>query len=198
MTAPSGRPRADLLALTHDTLAALTNRGLVKRASKDIDAGRAPVLTVSEDGRVRADYAGAAVAELPPGAGLDNGSCGCGATGVCRHLIGLVLAYQRTASAHGTTGTPAVPVAPAAPATTTAPITPAPPGGVTPSATGSATTVRPRAAMPTAEPPRPPRLPAPPAPRPLRTAHLHPPCRPLPPRRTHRPAGHRALSTTRR
>ncbi|MCC5034052.1 hypothetical protein DMH02_012630 [Streptomyces sp. WAC 00631] len=145
MTAPSGRPRADLLALTHDTLAALTNRGLVKRASKDIDAGRAPVLTVSEDGRVRADYAGAAVAELPPGAGLDNGSCGCGATGVCRHLIGLVLAYQRTASAHGTTGTPAVPVAPAAPATTAAPITPAPPGGVTPSATGSATTVRPRA-----------------------------------------------------
>ncbi|KNE80496.1 hypothetical protein ADZ36_21685 [Streptomyces fradiae] len=144
MTAPSGRTRADLLALTADTLAALTNRGLVKRASKDIDAGRAPVLTVGEDGRVRADYAGAAVAELPPGAGLDNGSCGCGATGVCRHLIGLVLAYQRTASAHGTTGTPAAPAAPAASTTTAAPTAPVPPGGVAPSASGSAATVRPR------------------------------------------------------
>ncbi|WP_327188692.1 hypothetical protein [Streptomyces xinghaiensis] len=142
MAAPSGRTRADLLALTPDTLAALTNRGLVKRASKDLDAGRAPVLTIGEDGRVRADYAGAAVAELPPGAGLDNGSCGCGATGVCRHLIGLVLAYQRTASGHGTTGTPA---APDVPTTTTAPTVPVPPGGVAPSATGPATAVRPRA-----------------------------------------------------
>ncbi|MEU4684220.1 hypothetical protein [Streptomyces xinghaiensis] len=155
MTAPSGRTRADLLALTPDTLAALTNRGLVKRASKDIDAGRAPALTVAEDGRVRADYAGAAVAELPPGAGLDNGSCGCGATGVCRHLIGLVLAYQRTASTHGTAGTPAAPATPVVPAAL-ATTTPAP------RATGPVPA--PDGAPPAPTPPTPLALPTPPNP----------------------------------
>nr|WP_062331670.1 hypothetical protein [Herbidospora sakaeratensis] len=85
--------RTDLLALTPDSLAALTNRGLVKRATRDLDTA-APALRTDPDGTVHGDFPGGPAVSLPPG-GLDGGSCTCAATGVCRHLIGLVLAYQR-------------------------------------------------------------------------------------------------------
>lgn len=89
--------RADLLALTPDSLAALTNRGLVKRATKEIDQA-GPAITVDGDGTVGGEFPDGAHSRLPAG-GLDAGTCSCGATGVCRHLVGLVLAYQRW---HGT------------------------------------------------------------------------------------------------
>lgn len=95
-TTPSGA-RADLLALTPDTLASLANRGLVKRAAKELDAGAAPELTTEPDTTVRALFGDSTLAVLPPGSGLDNGTCSCAAPGVCRHLIALVLAYQRRA-----------------------------------------------------------------------------------------------------
>ncbi|WP_406323183.1 hypothetical protein [Streptomyces sp. NBC_01637] len=100
--------RADLLALTPDTLTALSNRGLVKRATKELDAGTAPSLTTEPDTTVRARFDDGITAVLPPGVGLDTGSCSCAAPGVCRHLVALVLAYQRDAGA-GTDGAP-VPV----------------------------------------------------------------------------------------
>ncbi|WP_328885921.1 hypothetical protein [Streptomyces sp. NBC_00316] len=92
-------PRADLLALSPDTLAALANRGLVKRATKELDAGTAPSLTTEPDTTVRAHFDDGITVILPPGAGLDNGRCSCAAPGVCRHLVALVLAYQRDAGA---------------------------------------------------------------------------------------------------
>ncbi|MEU5820329.1 hypothetical protein ABZ798_04295 [Streptomyces sp. NPDC047803] len=100
-TAPSAAhsaDRPDLLALTPETLAALTNRGLVKRAAKDLDAGPAPELTTDADATVRAVFADGTATVLPAGTGLDDGSCGCAATGVCRHLVALVLAYRRGAA----------------------------------------------------------------------------------------------------
>ncbi|WP_335939038.1 hypothetical protein [Streptomyces sp. PTD5-9] len=95
--APNGVPaaRPELLALTADTLAELANRGLVKRATKELDAGRGPELTADQDTTLRARFGDGATAVLPPGAGLDNGTCSCAAPGVCRHLVGLVLAHQR-------------------------------------------------------------------------------------------------------
>ncbi|MBW8485686.1 hypothetical protein [Actinomadura parmotrematis] len=87
--------RADLLALTPDALAALANRGLVKRAAKDLDAGTVPALESDADGTVRAAFPDGARAALPAGAGLEAATCTCGASGVCRHRIGAVLAYQR-------------------------------------------------------------------------------------------------------
>ncbi|MFE4958612.1 hypothetical protein ACFRCW_32365 [Streptomyces sp. NPDC056653] len=98
-------PRADLLALTPDTLAALANRGLVKRATKELDAGTTPSLTSEPDTTIRARFDDGITAVLPPGVGLDNGSCSCAAPGVCRHLVALVLAYQRGARA-GADGAP--------------------------------------------------------------------------------------------
>ncbi|MBL1108864.1 hypothetical protein JK361_30495 [Streptomyces sp. 5-8] len=87
--------RTDLLALTPDTLASLSNRGLVKRAEKDLAAGSGPVVTSSDDGTVRGTFPDGTATALPPGSGLDAADCSCAATGVCRHRIGLVLAYQR-------------------------------------------------------------------------------------------------------
>ncbi|WP_424188968.1 SWIM zinc finger family protein [Actinokineospora sp. G85] len=90
--------RADLLALTPDALAALANRGLVKRAAKELDNGVAPEVSVDADKVVHGVFPDGVTATLPPGAGLDAGTCSCGAPGVCRHRIGLVLAFQRTAT----------------------------------------------------------------------------------------------------
>jgi hypothetical protein len=89
--------RADLLALTTDALAALANRGLVKRAAREVGAGAGPVVCVDHDGTVRGTFADGVEAAFPVGATLDTASCSCPATGVCRHRIGLVLAYQATA-----------------------------------------------------------------------------------------------------
>ncbi|MGW5416322.1 hypothetical protein [Actinomadura geliboluensis] len=91
--------RADLLALTPDALAALANRGLVKRAAKDLDAGNGPEIAVSPDGGVDGAFPDGTKTSLPAGAGLEAATCSCAATGTCRHRICLVLAYQRTADA---------------------------------------------------------------------------------------------------
>ncbi|MEU3978636.1 hypothetical protein AB0F77_00780 [Streptomyces sp. NPDC026672] len=90
--------RTDLLALTPETLVSLANRGLVKRAEKDLAAGAGP--EVSADGTtVRGRFPDGTETVLPPGTGLDGSTCTCGAAGVCRHRVGLVLAYRRGAAA---------------------------------------------------------------------------------------------------
>ncbi|GGM08919.1 hypothetical protein GCM10007977_007580 [Dactylosporangium sucinum] len=88
--------RDDLLALTPDALAALSNRGLVKRAAREAEAAP-PRIEVGADGTVSGEFPDGPVARLPAG-GLDRGVCTCGASGVCRHVLGLVLAYQRGAA----------------------------------------------------------------------------------------------------
>ncbi|MEU1012534.1 hypothetical protein [Streptomyces sp. NPDC005890] len=89
--------RSDLLALTPDTLASLANRGLVKRADKDLAAGSGPVVTTGDDGTVRGTFPDGTETVLPPGRGLDAADCTCAAAGMCRHRVALVLAYQRGA-----------------------------------------------------------------------------------------------------
>ncbi|MFB4314254.1 hypothetical protein [Actinomadura sp. 21ATH] len=93
--------RTDLLALTPDSLASLANRGLVKRAAKDLDAGNVPEVAVMDDGTVTGAFADGVATTLPGGGGLEGATCTCAATGVCRHQIGLVLAYQRRAAGSG-------------------------------------------------------------------------------------------------
>ncbi|KAB2344407.1 hypothetical protein [Actinomadura rudentiformis] len=87
--------RSDLLALTPDSLAALANRGLVKRATKDVESGGGPDLVVEADGTVRGRLPDGTETVLPAGAGLEAASCTCAATGTCRHRIAVVLTYQR-------------------------------------------------------------------------------------------------------
>ncbi|MDR3213916.1 MAG: hypothetical protein LBT71_08405 [Azoarcus sp.] len=94
--------RDDLLELTPNALAALANVGFVKRAQKDLAAGRAPVLDVAADGAVAAHFAEEGVlTRLPPGCTLRDAACNCTANGMCRHRVMLVLAYQ---AAFGETG----------------------------------------------------------------------------------------------
>ncbi|MCN9241509.1 SWIM zinc finger family protein [Streptomyces sp. RY43-2] len=90
--------RADLRALTPETLAALANRGLVKRAEKDLAAGSGPEVTTTADSAVHGTFPDGTKTVLPAGVGLDAADCSCGAAGVCRHRLALVLAYQRRPS----------------------------------------------------------------------------------------------------
>lgn len=85
--------RADLLALTPDSVASLANWGLVKRALKEIEAGQGPALAEEDDGTVVGTFPDGAVARLVPGKTLRDTGCTCPATGVCRHRVATALAY---------------------------------------------------------------------------------------------------------
>ncbi|MEV8532387.1 hypothetical protein [Streptomyces sp. NPDC051211] len=131
--------RTDLLALDPVTLAALANRGLVKRAAKELDAGTGAVPSLSADTTLTGRFPDGTETVLPPNTGLDGGRCTCAAAGICRHLVGLVLSYQRSAT----------PPAEAA-------VTPAEPAGATsPAGTDSSTGTSPGAAGGTAGDPGP-------------------------------------------
>lgn len=86
--------RGDLLALTPEGLAALTNVGLVKRAQREIEQGRGPQLAEEADGTVVGIFADGVVSRLPPGVPLRDAPCTCGAVTVCRHRIAVALAYR--------------------------------------------------------------------------------------------------------
>jgi hypothetical protein len=90
--------RADLLALTPDDLAALANRGTVKRAQREVETGECTgTLTEADDGAVAATWSDGVECRIPAGAALRDGRCTCAAPGLCRHLVRTVLAYQRQA-----------------------------------------------------------------------------------------------------
>jgi hypothetical protein len=92
--------RPDLLALSADDLAALTNRGTLKRARRDLDEGECTCTNFSEaeDGSVSARWSDGVECRLPAGAVLGRAHCSCGALPPCRHLVRTVLAYQRRAA----------------------------------------------------------------------------------------------------
>ncbi|MFD0410757.1 hypothetical protein [Kitasatospora sp. NPDC127116] len=118
--------RADLLALDTDTLAALANRGLVKRAAREVAAGDGPVPDLDPNGTLRGSCPDGNSVVLPPGTGLDGGSCTCGAPGVCRHRIALVLAHQQAAADDADAAPPGPRPGPAASGSPGTPDTPAP------------------------------------------------------------------------
>lgn len=95
--------RPDLDPLDPEALAALTNRGLVKRATKELDAGALLESVQRADGTLEGAFADGARAEIPP-AGLGAASCTCGATGACRHVLALVLGYLRAVATDGSAG----------------------------------------------------------------------------------------------
>ncbi|MEM9193344.1 MAG: hypothetical protein AAGF12_29485 [Myxococcota bacterium] len=96
--------RADLLALTPEKLAVLANRGLVKRATKMVESGRGP--TISLEGEVVVAIDGDIRTELRPGVPLAECPCSCPASTVCRHRVAAVLAYQNQAGGAAETAAP--------------------------------------------------------------------------------------------
>ncbi|MCB9660578.1 MAG: SWIM zinc finger family protein [Sandaracinaceae bacterium] len=92
--------RADLLALTDDDLTALSNRGTVRRARAETDAGELKVeLTVGEDGTLTAAWSDDTTCTLPAGVSLGRARCTCPAQPPCRHLVRTVMAYRRDTAA---------------------------------------------------------------------------------------------------
>jgi hypothetical protein len=90
--------RPDLLELTPEALTALVNAGFVKRAQKDVAAGLLPALEGNADGTVTASFDDGVRTSLPPGRTLRDAQCSCPASGMCRHRVMLVLAYQAQAA----------------------------------------------------------------------------------------------------
>lgn len=88
--------REDLRALTPDALAALSNRGLIKRAQKEIEAGQVPTLEELADGTVVGRFSDVET-KLPPRVSLRDAPCSCGAAGICRHKLIVALVYASTA-----------------------------------------------------------------------------------------------------
>src|SRR5215470_16590642 len=95
-------PRPDLIALSADDLAALANRGLVKRAQRECEAGElTSQWEVSGDGTVSAIWSDGAACTLPGGGTVKDAQCSCGALGLCRHVLRTVLAWQQREFAAG-------------------------------------------------------------------------------------------------
>ncbi len=86
--------RADLLALTPQALASLANLGLVKRATRDIEEGIGPDVNELPDGTVTGTFPDGTVAKLVAGKPLKECPCSCNSLAVCRHRIGVALAYK--------------------------------------------------------------------------------------------------------
>ena len=84
--------RADLLSLGEQELIALANRGLYKRACKELEKGGFEV-TCAPDGTVELRQ-GERVTRLASGSALSDTDCTCGAAGLCYHRLLAVLAYQ--------------------------------------------------------------------------------------------------------
>jgi hypothetical protein len=91
MSEPLKRP--DLDEVTVDTLIALANRGLVKRAQRELDSATPPTIGQSPDGTLTADFADGAHVALTAQASPRQATCSCGAPALCRHRIALVLGY---------------------------------------------------------------------------------------------------------
>lgn len=87
--------RPDLIALTPDDLAALANRGLVKRAQKECESGDLSAQWLEDDdGTIEARWSDGVTCILPGGKTLKEASCDCPAIELCRHVLRTVLAWQ--------------------------------------------------------------------------------------------------------
>lgn len=91
-------PRADLLALTPDDLASLTNRGTVKRAQKEIEAGEPTVEIEDDGGDLIFRWSDGNTCRFPAGRPVHDASCSSGLAGISRHIVRSILAYQKAAS----------------------------------------------------------------------------------------------------
>ena len=108
-----GALRAALAVFDDAALEALANKGIVRRAAKDVEGGR---LTITEETETRIVVAAdGETVEIDAG-GPRTARCSCPAAGICRHRIAVVLALRATAApvlgGAGGQGAPQTEVAP--------------------------------------------------------------------------------------
>ncbi|MEL7304236.1 MAG: hypothetical protein AAFZ38_08625 [Myxococcota bacterium] len=94
--------RDDLLALSDEDLSALTNRGTLKRAHKEVSALKAEI-EESDNGDLTVRWSDGPICCIPAGATLDQGTCTCPANTLCRHLVRSVIVYRQFSSAESST-----------------------------------------------------------------------------------------------
>lgn len=111
------RVRVELLELSPEALVALSNAGLVKRSQKELAAGNVPTLEQDEDGTLHASFSDGTRTRLASGRTLKEAECNCSASGLCRHRIMLVLAYQQSTAELTASSAPPESAADTAPAT---------------------------------------------------------------------------------
>jgi hypothetical protein len=89
-------PRPDLLALTLDDLTVLSNRGLVKRAQRELESAEFTYqFTESDNGTITLQWSDGFDCILPVDSVISDRDCTCTATTICRHLLRSILAYQQ-------------------------------------------------------------------------------------------------------
>ncbi len=86
--------RPELLELTPQALTALSNAGFVKRSLKELENGNVPEISYENDALI-ATFSDGVRTQLANGQALKEAQCSCGANGMCRHRVMLVLSYQR-------------------------------------------------------------------------------------------------------
>ncbi|EFB1290791.1 hypothetical protein DFY52_05315 [Escherichia coli] len=86
--------RPELLELTPQALTALSNAGFVKRSLKELENGNVPEIS-HENGALIATFSDGVRTQLANSQALKEAQCSCGASGMCRHRVMLVLSYQR-------------------------------------------------------------------------------------------------------
>lgn len=86
--------RPELLELTPQALTALSNAGFVKRSLKELENGNVPEIS-HKNGALIATFSDGVRTQLANGQALKEAQCSCGASGMCRHRVMLVLSYQR-------------------------------------------------------------------------------------------------------
>jgi hypothetical protein len=101
-----GRLRALAAQLDDDALAALANKGLVRRARKDLETTRPEVLGPQGD-RLRLRVADGTVDLADPPA---RSTCSCPAGGICRHILMALLFLRESTPPAGLEGPAAAPV----------------------------------------------------------------------------------------
>lgn len=90
--------RPDLLHLSPEALAQLTNTGLVKRALREQEAGYLPNLSLEPDATLVATFPDGVVTRWPAGKPIHQTQCSCVATGVCRHRLIAALQFRAEAT----------------------------------------------------------------------------------------------------
>ncbi|WP_153555494.1 hypothetical protein [Roseimaritima sediminicola] len=104
--------RHDLLALSDDDLAATTNRGTVKRARRELETGKLTCELTLDGETLTVRWSDQTVCVFPAGQTIHEAQCSSGTSGISRHVIRSVLAYQRLTPP---AADPEPPLAPAGP-----------------------------------------------------------------------------------
>jgi len=95
-------PRRDLLALTPDDLATLTNLGTVKRARKELETAEISWEVIDDPvGDLVVVWSDGVTCRFPAGRSIQGAVCSSGLAGISRHVVRSVLAYQKLYAANG-------------------------------------------------------------------------------------------------